>query len=197
MAQKRKTGQSKLIAEAALNLADERGWTGLTLQDVARKARLSPEAVARVFPDTWAILLYVLKDLDGRTANAAETDSSAPWRDNLFEIMMARLEMMNAHRATFVSILPALLKNPQTAPRFARPVYDSMQMMLELAGAPATPMHAAAFGAAYLAIIDAWRRDDTPDLSKTMAAADRYLGMFERCSSCPSPVRPRPAPRRR
>jgi ubiquinone biosynthesis protein COQ9 len=195
MPQRRRTDQHKLIAEAALKLADERGWDRFSLADTAKKARLKEADVARTFPDTWAILIHVLHDLDAQTLRAADTDKKAPWRDNLFEILMARFDLMDEHRAAFVSVLPALLKNPQAAPHFVRPFYRSMRELLEHASAPATPPHVAAFGAAYLAIIDAWRRDETADLSRTMAAADKYLGMFEKYGACLA--MPRPASRRK
>lgn len=180
MAQKRKSDQSKLIAEAALSHADKVGWDGLALKDVAKKAKLSLEVVTGIFPDTWALLLYVIQMLDAETLAAAEPDGN--WRDGLFELLMTRFDLMETHRAAYLSLLPALLKHPQAAPKFLKPFYGSMRAMLEHANAPASPLHAAGFGALYLSLLDAWKNDETPDLSKTMAAADKRLEFFEKAA---------------
>jgi DNA-binding transcriptional regulator YbjK len=179
MPQKKKTSQPQRIAAAALALAEKDGWGGIYPGKTAKKAKLPVAAVTRAFPDVWALLLHILGDLDAQVEAEAET-SGAAWRDDLFEILMARFDLMQAHRSAYAAILPALLKAPQTAPRFAKRHLTAMQRMLEQAEAPATPIHAAALGAMYLALADTWKKDESPDLSKTMAAVDKALGGFER-----------------
>src|SRR5262245_3725593 len=101
MAQKRKTDQSKLIAAAALSLADKGGWDKLTIESVARKAKMSPTAAREQFADTWEILSYILEALDKKTAAAAKKNLSGKPREDLFEILMSRLEIMEEHRGAY------------------------------------------------------------------------------------------------
>jgi len=59
------------------------------------------------------------------------------------------------------------------------PLYAALKNMLQQADAPHTPAHISALGIAYAAIITAWRNDTSADLSKTMKACDRALGILE------------------
>lgn len=178
MARKAKPDQSKLITEAALSLADKKGWEAVTLKDIAKKARLPENTVRALFPDVPALMLRVLRDIDLETSKAVAADGA--WRDNLFDLLMTHFELIEKHRHAHASILPALLKNPKAAPRFARPFCQSMQRKLKVAGAPSSPPHVLALGGIYISLLNVWRDDDTPDLSRTMAAVDKRLSFFER-----------------
>lgn len=178
MAQKKTRDQTKLAA-AALEIAQKSGWDAVTPKVVARRAKVSARTAEKLLPDSWAALRLVLDALDAETLDAAETDGRA-WRDDLFEILMARFEIMESHKRAFREIAPLVRENPAAVPRFAAPFGKSMQAMLSHAGAPATPIHVAGLGGLYLWLLREWEADDTPDLSKTMAAVDKGLSMFEK-----------------
>ena len=180
MAQKRKPDQNKKIMDAALSHAGKVGWDALTIRDIAKKAKMSEEAVTRIYADVWDILLDILKKLDADTLAEAGKMPDESWRDNLFEILMSRFDVMEEDRHAFTALSCALARAPAAAPRFVRPFGRSMRDMLQHAGAPATPLHVAAFGIFYLSIVEVWKNDETADLSKTMAAVDKRLGMLER-----------------
>ena len=182
MAQKRKTDQTKLIVKAALDLAGKSGWSGLTTKAVAKKARLKPDAVAAVFSDKWDILKYVLKDLELETDRAVKARLGDAWRDNLFEIMMTRLELAALHKKAFASLPDAFRKEPRAVVTFARTFWRTMAHMLKTASLPGSicqPAHVAAFGVLYASVIDAFLKDTTKDHSKTMAVLDQRLGWFQ------------------
>jgi hypothetical protein len=176
MAQKRTQNQSKLIIQSALALADKSGWRGLTLEAVAKKAKMKTSEVEKSYPHIWRILAAAVIDLDLATAAQAKGLSDTSWRDSLFEIIMTRLEIANDHKSAYIDAL----KQPQAMPHLAKPFFDSAVDMLKLAKAPATLLHAAIFGAVYLAVVDAWKNDDSADMSKTMAVMDKRLGWFEK-----------------
>lgn len=187
MAQKRRVDQTKLIAEAALSLAGEKGWDRLAFQDIAKKAKVGVMAIEARFSDSWDILKWVLKKLEKDTQDAVEGYLGGAWRDNLMEILMMRFELAQKHRDAYAAIPRSVLRDPAAARRFAPGFCRTMERMLKLAGLPESrcqPPFVAAFGAIYLSIVDAWSRDDTPDLSRTMAAVDRRLGHFEAVIGC-------------
>jgi AcrR family transcriptional regulator len=181
MAQKRKTDQTKLVAEAALSLADRDGWERLDMAAAARRAKVPQATAARLFPDKWALLKWIMDDVARETEKTARPNLSDSWRDNLFEIMMARLDIAQRHRGAFSS-LPRLF--PQAAPRLAPLFPKHMRGMLKLAGAPASPLHVAAFGVLYVSVVYAWMKDETHDLAKTMAALDKRLDTFRSVAEC-------------
>lgn len=181
MAQKRKPDQSKTIAEAALSLAAKSGWEKLTLEDVAKKAKLPLKAIEAQFSDVWDILKWTLKKLDDDTRAAVEDHLGDDWRDNLAEIFMMRFELAQAHRAAYAKLPYAFLRHPDVAPRFARGFYQMLDRSLTLAGVAkklCQPVCVLALGAVYLSLADVWLKDETPDMSRTMAAIDRRLDLY-------------------
>lgn len=182
MAQKRKTDQTKLIARAALALAGKSGWGRLTPQAVARKARLKTETVTAVFPDKWALLKWVLKDISDKTDREVKSRLGDNWRDNLFELMMTRIDIAAPDKKAFASLPGAFRHEPKALPQFARIFWRTMAHMLKTAqvpGGPCHPAYVAAFGILYVSVVDTFLKDDTSDHAKTMAALDQRLGLFE------------------
>jgi ubiquinone biosynthesis protein COQ9 len=177
MAQKRKPDQKKLIAETALALADKAGWAYVTVDDIAKKSK------AKIDGDIYDILHDVLTRLEQQTATDVAKRLGDNWRDNLFEVLMTRFDLVQQHRFAYASIPALFKKDPKQAARFAKGFYDTMKGMLELAGFEKNclqPLHLVALAAAYATIVDAWMKDDSRDLTKTMAMIDKRLGQFEK-----------------
>ncbi len=182
MPQKRKPDQSKVIITAALDLADRIGWDHMTLQDIARKIKTSESAINKIFPHPHNILREVLKNIDTETEKDVKKRLGTHWRDNLFEILMTRFDLLQKHRKGFLTILPMVMRAPETGLHLSKHFYETMDRMLLLAGLPKKliqPAYTMALGALYLSITHVWSRDETPDLAKTMAVIDRRLNILE------------------
>ncbi len=124
-----------------------------------------------------------LKKLEERTARQVKGRLGAHWRDNLFEIIMTRLELAALQKKAYTSIPAELCKSPAAAPSFAKFFLRSMRNILKLAKAPSTPLHVAGFGVLYINVIDVFLKDNTRDHSKTMAVLDKRLELFERLAA--------------
>src|SRR4051812_26442140 len=96
----------------------------------------------------------LLEKLEQKTAGAVKGNLGHNWRDNLFEILMTRLELAAPHKKAYAAILHELRREPREAPAFARMFFKTMHGMLILAKAPASPAHVAAFSILYASIID-------------------------------------------
>ena len=179
MAQKQNAKQRKQIVEAALSLAGKGGWAKLTFAAIAKKAKLKTGDIEKQFSDVWDILIAALSDIEIRTQEKVENYLSDNWHDNLMEILMTRFDLAEAHRVAFSSLVRDIPRRPKVVRRLLPAFYGTMQRMLELSGAPAQPLTIVAFGGLYLSIVDTWIKDDSRDKSKTMAAIDKRLGLFE------------------
>ena len=183
MAQKRKSDQTKTIAEAALQLAEKTTWDRLTFKDIAKKAKVKVSDVEAQFSDAWDILKWVLKRLETDAKEQVEDYLGDEWRDNLAEIFMMRFELAQAHRKSFAALPKAFLRHPDIAPRFARGFYQMLDRALVLSGLPkkvCQPALVMALGLVYLSVADTWLKDETADLSRTMAAINRRLELYGR-----------------
>ena len=191
-AQKPKVTAIKPVKErvvyAALDLASRMGWDLTTLSDIADKAHCSLAELSEVFDDKGDILIAYERMVDKKLLESfAEPDLSAPERDRLFDILMERFDILNENRGAVVSVLKSFTGDPKQAvigcPHLAR----SMAWVLEAAGIGASGMKGAfkvaGLTAVYLYALRVWAKDESADMSKTMAALDRGLGRAEQCAN--------------
>src|SRR4051812_33165515 len=99
-------------------------------------------------------LAALLKKIEEKTTHAVKGRLGHNWRDNLFEIMMTRLELATPHKKEFMRLPAAFRKDPQTLPEFACGFLKTMSRMLKLAKAPSKPHHVVAFSLLYATVID-------------------------------------------
>ncbi len=177
--------EERLIA-AALDLAAARGWRSLSLLEIAQAAG---EPLAKIYPV--ASSKGELLDLFARRIDAAVLSEEEPEeefagtspRDRLFDVMMRRFDALQPHKAAIGNIVYDQLRDPAAAlgslPQLAR----SMRWMLEAAGIDGSGLAGAArvqgLIGIYLASLRVWLGDDSPDMTKTMAALDGYLRRIE------------------
>jgi hypothetical protein len=126
-----------------------------------------------------AEMAKLLKQIEEKTARAVKGHLGDNWRENLFEIIMTRVDLAAPHKKKFLALREEFRHDPKAIPGFARTYFATMKRILKLADAPAHPHHVAAFSVLYATIIDTFLKDTTRDHAKTMAALDKRLGYFE------------------
>ena len=180
----------KHIIDTAMALAAERGWQDLSLADIAAAAELPLSKLYPVFPSKAAILEGLSRHADAAVvAEEAEDEGSA--RDRLFDVVMRRFDALQPYREGLGNVVLDLSRDPLAAVCGLASLERSMALMLEAAGLSSTGLRGLVrvkgMTAIYLAALRVWLRDDSADLSKTMAALDGYLrrveGLAERLQS--------------
>lgn len=167
----------RALVGAAFSLAAERGWTGLTLGEAARTAGLSLAHARERFPGRLALLhrFGCLLDTDALADPPAEGSA----RDKLFDVLMRRFDGLQAHRAGVLSLMRALPFDPPAAALLACGTQRSMRWMLDAVGVDVTgfrgELRTKALVGVWLWGVRAWQRDESADLSGTMAAVDTGL----------------------
>ncbi|PZQ45786.1 MAG: TetR family transcriptional regulator [Micavibrio aeruginosavorus] len=188
-AKKKKSAPAKPLREravvAALDLAARMPWDMVTLTDIADKAHASLAELCEVFEDKTDILAAYGRMVDKQVLeNVGAADPSVSERDRLFEILMERFDVMEEHKDALASILKSLTVDPKQAVIGLPHLGRSMNWMFEAAGLSASGIKGAikiaGLTALYLYVLKVWLRDETADLSKTMAALDKSLGRAER-----------------
>ena len=172
------------IIETALDLAAQKDWSTVTLRDIATHSGLDAAELRRYFPSKDAILDQFSADIDARLAATMDPESAtAPIRDQLFELLMARFDLLADHKEAIRSIMQSLMADPLgIAPGLMR-LNASMRWTLEMAGISVGGMRgvlrAKFLSAAFLAALRVWLRDDSPDMAMTMATVDRWINRAE------------------
>jgi hypothetical protein len=172
------------LVASAFDLLDEVGWRRLSVAQAARAAGLPMDRARLRFPVKETILLRF-----GTLADQAalkEAPSDGPSRDRLFDMVMRRIDALQARRNGVLALLRALPGEPVLALLLTCASLRSMAWLLEGAGisanGPIGALRTKGMLAVWLWTIRAWQRDDSIDLSPTMAALDVALNRAEQAA---------------
>ena len=170
---------------AAMSLAATRDWGDVSLTDIAAEANLTMADLRREFTCKNEILRAFQTEVDAqvlaRTKPAGPDDSV---RDQVFDAIMTRFEIMAPHKEALKRIAAYLRCRPGEASMFVCSRMVTQYWMLSNAGAkldgPAALVRIAGLSAVYGKAFSVWLEDDSPSLDKTMATLDRGLANGER-----------------
>jgi AcrR family transcriptional regulator len=180
----------KPVNEAALDafikLIAEKGFAEVALRDVAEAAGLGLAELYRVYPDKVALVAAFLAKIDAEVLAGTPTrsDPEETARDRLFDAMMRRYDAQRPYREALGAIRRAGSRDPMLALAMAPALRRSMAAMLEAASVPSEGFSGAlrqnGLLAIHYAVSRVYDKDETTDLSKTMAALDSRLKTAER-----------------
>jgi AcrR family transcriptional regulator len=166
----------KLIA-AAFELVAESGWPSLSVAAAATRANLSLATARARFPGRLSVLQQFGLIADQAALTGVLTEG--PVRDRLFDIVMRRIDALQTHRAGMLALLRDLPTDPLTIAALAPASARSAAWMLQGAGIDSTGLRGTlrikGMMALWIATVRAWQKDDSEDLSATMAALDNAL----------------------
>ena len=178
----------RAVIAGAFRAIAQAGWQQLSLVDVARAEGLPIDRVRARFPGRWAVLARFGLLADQAALGAGEPQPSV--RDRLFDMIMRRIDVLQAHRAGVLALLRALPADPATAMFLACCTDRSMAWLLDAAGdgaqdgSPgARQLRRKGLGAVWLWTVRAWQQDETADLATTMSALDSALTRAEQAAA--------------
>lgn len=176
------------VARAALRLAARSGWP-VAMPALAAEAGLSMADLRAVAPGRGCIVAAVVRCIDRETlARIGPADVALSSRERLFDVLMQRFEVMEAHRPGLAAIMDSLARDPVAAAAIAPAVKRSIAWMLHAAAIDVrgTSLRGVLTRAGVLAVYTkalwAWRTDTGPDLPRTMATLDAALARAERAA---------------
>ena len=182
------TTSADTVLDAFLALIAEKGFAEVTLRDVAAAADLGFADLYRLYPDKTALAAAFMARIDAEVlaGTPSSTDPDETARDRLFDVMMRRYDALRPHRDALRALRRAGTRDPLLALALGPALRRSMGAMLEAASLSSEGLPGAlrqnGLLAIHYAVSRVFDRDDTVDLSKTMAALDSRLKMAERWS---------------
>lgn len=168
------------VIDAALGFAAERDWDSVRLTDIAERAGVGLAELRDAFSGKLAILAAFSARIDKQVLGSLDPELAAePARDRLFDVMMARFDALQPHRAAVRSIARAFARRPAALAAWSPIALRSMSWMLEGAGISASGRLGAvrAQGLAWVfgRTMRVWLDDDDPGMARTMVELDRRL----------------------
>ncbi|WP_084398069.1 hypothetical protein [Henriciella aquimarina] len=182
MKDERKTTILDLGVRAALELAHDTPWNELTLSAIAKKAGLELESFHGV-ADKDTIADTVESYFDRAMSEGSFAADETP-RTRLFDVIMMRFEAMEAHRPALLSLMKWRQTQPLRLMALISARQASAEWALVCAGLDASeglpkPLRATAIAWAIAQAERAWRKEESADLSRTMAKLDSELRKME------------------
>jgi hypothetical protein len=169
---------------AFFRLVGDLGWRRTSVAAAAQEASLPLARARERFPNRASVLLRFGRLADETALAGATTEGSV--RDKLFDLLMSRFEAMQPHRLGIQALMRALPFEPVVAVLLACATKRSMRWMLQAAGVGATGLRGEVevrgLLAVWLWVLRTWEKDDSPDLSSTMAALDTALARAEQAA---------------
>lgn len=176
----RRAPSQTAIVNAFLRLILERGWGGVSLLDVARRAEVPLADLYRLFSSKEAILAAFSRSLDDKMlAGDDPSDDLELPRERLLDVILRRLDAMAPHKEAVRVLSRDLPRDPVAWTRLRSAALDALGAMLEAAGIDSSGLRGAlrkrVLGIVFAQAVRIWLDDDTPDLTRTTAELDRRL----------------------
>ncbi|PCJ60349.1 MAG: TetR family transcriptional regulator [Rhodospirillaceae bacterium] len=177
--------QDRVVAEAALDLAAERGWRNVSLHDIALRTNVSLSELYKNYLSKESILDRFMRAIDEEVLRGLdEEDAEETPRDRLFDILMRRFDALAPYKKGIAAVLKDVICDPTALGLGACRYFLSMTWMLEGAGISTAGLHGMlrvkGLSILYFAVLQVWLDDSAEDQGKTMAALDRWLKRAEK-----------------
>jgi hypothetical protein len=168
------------LVRAAFASAAVHGWRKLSPMMAAREAGLDLARARLRFPNRLAILRRFGRLADAHALEAARPEApTEPVKDRLFDLLLRRFDFLQMHRAGVIALLRHAPLEPCLSIWLAAATELSMGWMLEAAGISAYGLRGKLRRRGLMAVwawgVRAWIKDESMDLSATMAAVDAAL----------------------
>ena len=171
--------------ERAFATVEEKGWSRLTLADLAAGLELSLVELRAMIDSKYDLISALNRHVDEAVLqDCASIDLSDSPRDRLFEVMMARFDALTPYRDALGMMAFAARSDFRLAAITHKHLQRSMGWMLEAAGLGDGGLRGKfrqnGLTVVYIRASMAWLKDGSEDLSATMKALDQALEDAER-----------------
>ena len=167
--------------DALLDLVVETGWRALDLPAIAARTGIDEAELYRLYAGKAGIVNAYTRAIDLAACSGYEVPPvpGEDRYDRLLDILMQRFEAMTPRRAAVRTLADSLPRDPGAMAVVLPQMLRSMTRMAEAAGLPVRGLRGAGvvkiLAGVWLATQRTWLADESPDLTRTMAALDRNL----------------------
>ena len=174
------------LVKSSFDIIEKSGWKSFSLQKLSYAEKIPINEIKIFFKSEISILDEFSKMIDIKVEKSFDYEelTNTSVKDNLFELIMLRLEFMQPYRNALKSIKSSFKSDPLVAKSVAKNVMNSLDFYLELTNA---------FNDSFLDIFKKktifliysyifmiWLEDDSDELSKTMSELDKLLTFSEK-----------------
>ena len=174
------------LVKSSFNIIEKSGWKSFSLQKLSYAEKIPINEIKIFFKSEITILDEFSKMIDIEVEKSFDYEelTNTSVKDNLFELIMLRLEYMQPYRNALKSIKSSFKSDPLVAKSVAKNVMNSLDFYLELTNAYNDSFldifKKKSIFLIYSYIFMIWLEDDSDELSKTMSELDKLLTFSEK-----------------
>ena len=174
------------LVKSSFNIIEKSGWKSFSLQKLSDTEKIPINEIKFFFKSEITILDEFSKMIDIKVEKNFDYEeiSNTSVKDNLFELIMLRLEFMQPYRNALKSIKSSFKSDPLVAKSVAKNVMNSLDFYLELTNALNDSFldifKKKSIFLIYSYIFTIWLEDNSEELSKTMSELDKLLTFSEK-----------------
>ena len=166
------------IALKTLNLLEKTAWENIELIDIIEKKNIN------IFKNKKEILIYINRYFDYLLKKNVSDIEKSSTKDMLFEVLMARFDILNLHRKSIKKLIKYFLAKPQEFISLIPSFIESIILISSLADINVNGVKGAAkikiIFLLYMLTLIVWNNDDSSSLEKTMTSLDKYLDQIDK-----------------
>ena len=167
-----------LIAKKTLKELEKKSWKKISFKDLKVNKRISK------IKNKTDLLVNINKYFDYLLKNNVSSIENSTSKDMLFEVLMARLDILNNYRSSVKNLINHFISYPYESIKFIPNFIETIIQIatfsnIKINGVAGIPKIKIIFFL-YLLILYSWKNDETESLEKTMTNLDKYLTYIEK-----------------
>ena len=174
------------LVKSSFDIIEKSGWKSFSLQKLSETEKIPINEIKFFFKSEITILAEFSKMIDIKVEKSFDYEelTNTSVKDNLFELIMLRLEFMQPYRNALKSIKSCFKSDPLVAKSVSKNVMNSLDFYLELTNVFNDSFldifKKKSIFLIYSYIFMIWLDDDSDELSKTMSELDKLLTFSEK-----------------
>ena len=166
------------IEKKTLKLLENQPWNTIRLSDIIKDNKKYS------IKNKNQILVSINRYFDFMLKESLSNLEKSSKKDMLFEVYMARLDILNLHRNSIKNLIRYFISKPQDFVKLIPSYLDSIVLIATLSNIKIDGVKGIAVTKAlftlYLIITYTWYNDDSDSLEKTMTTLDKYLSNIDK-----------------
>lgn len=172
------TDKEKKIAQETLKILEKKSWDSITFEEVIKK-NININLKSKI-----DLLKNINRYVDESLISQMKKLEISSTKDMLFEVLMARFDILQLNRKSFLAIYKGFKKSPQNFIQSLPSFLESMIITAELAKYNVNGLKGSirlkGLMVVYFATFFQWMEDETTSLEQTMTQLDKNLDQAEK-----------------
>lgn len=183
MAKAKKTINEQDVIHAGLQAMAARDSHKISLGDIAERLKTEEKSLYSFIQHPRDIFNLITRQTNRSLAKDYICDAHIPKRDQYFDLIMERLDLLAPYKTDMARFIKSLPQNPLTILHFFPDFERGITLMMRLAGDTSVqrsyPIKRLGLIWAYLSTLRVWIKDNSTDSAKTMAHLDKCLNRLD------------------